>query len=300
MSESGPNERRRVKTVDVIYRYEAHESPARPLPEDSDAAISRLDDGNRAFAALLERVQDESGHIEHVIPVEPHDLGIFANTTVAPKHRPFAAVVGCADARAPVELVFNEGPNNLFVIRVAGNGPGTDALGSLKYAVEHLDSLKLIVVLGHSGCGALTAAVDLFLNPGDYLALANKPSLRTMLDRMLLVVQTCANKLLATFGPQLAQTAGYRKALIEASIVTNAALSAYSIQQELGIGENRSLRVVYGVYLLETHAIWTPRLGSKTGGGLAAAPKDLAGFVELGNALVESERIVSLVRADDA
>jgi len=297
MSGSAQRERCRVKIVDVIYRYEAQEPPARPLPGNSDAARSRLDGGNRVFAALLERVQDESGHIEHVIPVEPHDLGIAANTTVTPKHRPFAAVVGCADARAPVELVFNEGPNNLFVIRVAGNGPGTDALGSLKYAVEHLDSLKLIVVLGHSGCGALTAAVDVFLNPGEYLALATKPSLRTMLDRMLLVVQTCANKLLATFGPQLAQTKGYRRALIEASIVTNAALSAYSIQEELGIGENASLQVVYGVYLLETHAVWSPRRGSKTGGGLAMAPKDLAGFVELGNALVESERIASLVRS---
>jgi len=286
-----------VKTVDVIYRYEAQESPARPLPDDSATAMSRLDDGNSAFAALLDRVQDESGHVQHVIPVEPLDIGISSGSAVAPKHRPFAAVVGCADARAPVELVFNEGPNDLFVIRVAGNGPGSDVLGSLKYAVEHLGSLRLIVVLGHSGCGALTAAVDLFLNPGDYLALADKPSLRAMLDRMLLVVQTCANKLLTTFGPQLAKSAGYRRALIEASIVTNAALSAYSIQQELGIDQNAALQVVYGVYLLETHTVWVPRRGSATGTGLAAAPKGLAGFVELGDALVQSERMVSLVQA---
>jgi carbonic anhydrase len=286
-----------VKTVDVIYRYEAHEKPARPAPGDSDAALARLDDGNRTFAALLHRVQEESGRIEHVIPVEPADLGIYSDAMAAPKHRPFAAVVGCADARAPVEFVFNEGPNNLFVIRAAGNGPGSDVLGSLKYAVAHLDSLKLIVVLGHSGCGALTAAVDLFLNPGDYLALAAKPSLRAMLDRMLLVVQASANKLLATFGPQLVRTACYRPALIEASIVTNAALSAYSIQQDLGIEADARVRVVYGVYLLETHAIWAPRAGSRTGTGLAAAPVDLAGFVALGDALVQSERMLSLVHS---
>ena len=72
----------------------------------------------------------------------------------------------------PIELIFNEGPNDLFVIRVAGNGLGTDVLGSLKYAVDNLSgSLKLIVVLGHSGCGALTAAVDVFLNPENYLSL---------------------------------------------------------------------------------------------------------------------------------
>ena len=286
-----------MKTVDVIYRYEAHEKPARPAPGDSDAALARLDDGNRTFAALLHRVQEESGRIEHVIPIEPADLGTYSDAMAAPKHRPFAAVVGCADARAPVEFVFNEGPNNLFVIRAAGNGPGSDVLGSLKYAVEHLDSLKLIVVLGHSGCGALTAAVDLFLNPGNYLALAAKPSLRALLDRMLLVVQASANKLLATFGPELVRTACYRPALIEASIVTNAALSAYSIQQELGIGPDAPVRVVYGVYLLETHAVWAPRAGSRTGIGLAAAPVDLAGFVALGDALVQSERMLSLVHS---
>ena len=66
--------------------------------------------------------------------------------------RPFAAVLGCSDARVPIELIFNEGPNDLFVIRGAGNGLGSEVLGSLKYAVEHLGgSLKVVVVLGHSG-----------------------------------------------------------------------------------------------------------------------------------------------------
>ena len=287
-----------MKTIDIIYRYEAHETPAKPPPGDSAAALLRLDNGNRAFAALLDRMQDESGHIQHVIPVEPYNLGFASGTAGMPQHRPFAAVLGCSDARAPVELVFNEGPNDLFVMRVAGNGLGTDVLGSLSYAVEHLDSLKLIVVLGHSGCGALTAAVDVFLDPGDYLALASKPSLRTILDRLLLVVHTSARKLIATFGSDIVQSAAYRQALIEASIVTNAALAAYSIQQELG--EQSLLRVVYGVYLLETHEIWAPRRGSATGRGLAAAPKDLAGFVDLGNAVVQSERIVSLTKAESA
>jgi hypothetical protein len=79
---------------------------------------------------------------------------------------------------------------------------GTEVLGSLKYAVENLGgSLKLIAVLGHSGCGALTTAVEVFLNPGDYPPLATKHSLRNILDRLLLVVQTSARKLLASFGP---------------------------------------------------------------------------------------------------
>jgi carbonic anhydrase len=222
-----------VTTVDIIYRYEARDTSTRPLPSDSNAALVRLNDGNRDFAALLDHVRDESGVIQQIIPVDPRDLGLASGAAGTPKQRPFAAILGCSDARVPIELIFNEGPNDLFVIRVAGNGLGTEVLGSLKYAAEQLGgTLKLIAVLGHSGCGALTTAVDVFLNPGDYLALAAKHSLRNILDRSLLAVQASANKLLSAFGSDVTSRLGYRQALIEASIVTNAALSAYSIQQE--------------------------------------------------------------------
>jgi carbonic anhydrase len=242
-------------------------------------------------------VQHKRRPTRHVITVDPYDLGL-AGKTGMPKHRPFAVILGCSDARVPVEFIFNQGPNDLFVIRVAGNGLGTEVLGSLKYAVENLgNSLKLIVVLGHSGCGALTAAVDIFLNPGDYLPFATKHSLRDILDRLLLVVQTSARKLLAEFGPDVVQCQGYRQALIEASIVTNAALAAYSIQQELGTGELAGSQAVYGIYLLETRQVWAPRLGSSKGVGLAAAPRDLAGFIELGNAIVQCDRIASHIRS---
>ena len=130
---------------------------------DSRAAHIRLNDGNQAFAALLEGLTTENVGVQRIILVDPRDLGLLPGDAELPKQRPFAAILGCSDARVPVELVFNEGPNELFVIRVAGNGLGTEVLGSLKYAVDHLSgSLKLIVVLGHSGCGALTSAVDVF------------------------------------------------------------------------------------------------------------------------------------------
>ncbi|MGB6400555.1 MAG: carbonic anhydrase [Bradyrhizobium sp.] len=289
-----------MKTVEIIYRYEARDVSARLQPSDSSAAILRLDDGNRGFAALLDHVKDETGVIQQIIPVDARDLGLTPGSTDAPKQRPFAAVLGCSDARVPIELIFNEGPNDLFVIRVAGNGLGTEVLGSLKYAVEHLGgTLKLIVVLGHSGCGALTAAVDVFLNPGNYLALATKHSLRNILDRSLVVVQASANKLLATFGSDIAHHPGYRRALIEASIVTNAALAAYSIQQEFVANDLTELRAVYGVYLLETREVWAPRLGNTKEVGLAAAPADLAGFADLGNAVVQSDRIASYLKSEE-
>jgi carbonic anhydrase len=286
-----------VKTVDIIYRYEAGDTSAKPPPADSNAALLRLDHGNRDFAALLDHVKDEGGAIQQIIPVDPRDLGLVSGGVGIPKQRPFAAVLGCSDARVPIELIFNEGPNDLFVIRVAGNGLGTEVLGSLKYAVEYLGgTLKLIVVLGHSGCGALTTAVDMFLNPGDYLTLATKHSLRNVLDRTLLVVQASANKLFSVFGPDIVRNPGYRQALIEASIVTNAALAAYSIQQEFEIGGLTELRAVYGVYLLETREVWAPRLGNAKEAGLATAPRDLAGFVDLGNAIVQSDRITSYIK----
>ena len=257
----------------------------------------RLNHGNRDFAALLDHLEDESGVIQQFIPVDPRDLGLMPGGAGIPKQRPFAAVLGCSDARVPIELIFNEGPNDLFVIRVAGNGLGTEVLGSLKYAVEHLGgTLKLIVVLGHSGCGAITTAVDVFLNPGDYLTVATKHSLRNILDRSLLVIQASANKLLSTFGSDVARNPGYRQALIEASIVTNAALAAYSIQQEFETSGQTEMRAVYGVYLLETREVWAPRLSNVKGIGLAAAPRDLAGFAELGNAVVQSERIASYIK----
>jgi carbonic anhydrase len=72
---------------------------------------------------------------------------------------PFAAVLGCSDSRVPVEIVFDQIPGDLFVVRVAGNFLNRDGLGSLEFAVNALKS-KLIVVLGHESCGAVGAALN--------------------------------------------------------------------------------------------------------------------------------------------
>jgi carbonic anhydrase len=282
-----------MKTVDITYRYEARDTPARPRPLDSNAALGRLNNGNRAFAALLDDPTNE--HVERIISVDSRDLAL--GDASLPKQRPFAAVLGCSDARVPVELIFNEGPNDLFVIRVAGNGLGTEILGSLKYAVDNLrGSLKLIVVLGHSGCGALTTAVDVFLNPANYLPLATMHSLRRILDGLLVVVQASAKRFQSAFGPEISHHPRYREALIEASIVANAALAAHSIQQEFGTSDPAELQTVYGVYLLETHQVWAPHVSEMKGIGLALAPRDPAGFIELGSAILQSDRIGSLLQ----
>src|SRR5262245_10663223 len=246
------------------------------------------------MAALFANLARGSGTSQRVIPVDARDLGVEHGDPTVPTQRPYAAVLGCSDARVPVELIFNEGPNDLFIIRVAGNSLGTEVLGSLKFAVDHLsDNLKLIVVLGHSGCGALTTAVDVFLNPIGYVSLAGKHSLLYVLDALLIVVQACAKKIHAAYGPDILRHPAYRRALIEASIVTHAALSAFSIQQEFQTGRT-GLQVVYGVYLLETRHVWAPYMSELKGSGLTPAPHDAAEFIALGDAILHSDRIASL------
>jgi carbonic anhydrase len=284
--------------IDIIYRCDSLAGRARPRPAEGTAALLRLTEGNREFAALLDDNTGANIDAQRIVSVDPRDFGLSPSNHDLPTQHPFAAILGCSDARVPVELIFGEGPNDLFVIRVAGNILGAEVLGSLKFAIDHLSgSLKLIVVLGHSGCGAVTAAVDVFLNPAEYLPLATKHSLRTILDSLLVVVQASAKQIQNAFGQDVVRLPGYRAALIEASIVANAALAAYSIQQEIGDVERTGVQTAYGVYLLDTRRVWVPRVPATKSIGLAAAPRDRAEFVELGSAMLQSDRIALLLKS---
>lgn len=286
-----------MKIVEITYRYDIAGASARPRPGSAEEARQRLDAGSRTVASLLGNLEEGTGTAKRVIPVDPRDLGIQPEEDVAPPQRPFAAILGCADARVPIELVFNEGPNDLFVVRVAGNGLGAEVLGSLKYAVDHLGgSLRLVVVLGHSGCGAVSAAVDVFLHPESYLELVSQPALRGILDKLLLVVHASDRKLREVHGPEVVRRPGYRAALLELAVASNAALSAHMLQQQLQDADHRDLRAAWGVYVLSERRVWAPRGG---GGadceGLAWPPADLAAFGEFGAAAVRSERIAAIL-----
>ena len=285
-----------MKTVEIIYRYGTSAGPLRPRPADPAAARLRLDEGSQALVSLLEGLAEEDGVSRRIVEVDPHDLGLQEAERGAPTQRPYAAVLGCSDARVPIELIFNEGPNDLFVVRVAGNSLGSDVLGSLRYAVEHLrDSLRLVVVLGHSGCGALSTAVDAFLHPAAYLPVATNYALRSILDRLLIVVQAAARMLATAHGAEVTQRPGYRVALIEAAIAANAAFTAYTVQQELHGLDRSDLRAVYGVYLLQGHEIWAPCPGTGLTSGLADPPANLAAFIAFGDAVGRSDRIAALL-----
>lgn len=108
-----------------------------------DAALARLKQGNARFAS------GKSTHCDLLTQVK----------ATADGQAPFAAVVGCIDSRVPPELVFDQHIGDLFVARIAGNFINTDIIGSLEFATQ-LEGAKLIVVLGHSECGAIKGAVD--------------------------------------------------------------------------------------------------------------------------------------------
>jgi carbonic anhydrase len=286
-----------MAVFEIVYRCDDGGGPMRPPPADAAAARARLDEGNRTFASLLDPSSAASrGAASCVVPI---DLSHIRGTAGAAKQEPFAAVLGCADARVPIELIFNVGPNDLFVVRVAGNSLGPDVLGSLKYAISHLGkSLKIVTVLGHSGCGAVSAAVDVFLNPADYVALATNRAIRSILDQLATVVHASARRLQQTFGEQVTTRPGYRSALIEASVVTNTAFTAYTIQQAIHEEGPPGLQSTYGVYLLDSCRIWSPRIGSDEWSGLAEPPADAQSFAKLGDAIARSGRIIGILNAE--
>ena len=88
---------------------------------------------------------------------------IKRRTEIANAQHPLAVIIACSDSRVPPELLFDKGLGEIFVVRVAGNIVGPLELGSVEYAVEHLGA-KLVMVLGHERCGAVTATYDAYVS----------------------------------------------------------------------------------------------------------------------------------------
>lgn len=116
----------------------ASAGPAMPSAEE---VIARLKEGNASFVA---------GKTQH-----PHQ-GLDRVRALAEGQHPMATLLSCSDSRVPDELVFDQGFGDLFIVRVAGNVADTDELGTVEYGVDHLGT-PLLVVLGHTRCGAVTA-----------------------------------------------------------------------------------------------------------------------------------------------
>lgn len=121
-----------------------------------DAALSELMEGNKRFTSGRLTAHDQ-------------DLAILKQHTEE-KQEPFAAVLSCADSRVPVELVFDQSIGHIFVTRVAGNLVTPELIGSLEYGAAVLGT-KVIVVMGHSNCGAVKATIQGKAVPGQISSL---------------------------------------------------------------------------------------------------------------------------------
>ena len=108
--------------------------------------------------ALAELIAGNERYVNEKSIYPRGDMDRVAET--APHQTPFAAVVGCSDSRVPVELLFDQGIGDIFVIRTAGNNVNSEmVMGSVDYAIEHL-GVKVLLVLGHGSCGGVTGAIS--------------------------------------------------------------------------------------------------------------------------------------------
>ena len=130
---------------------------------DAEAALQQLIDGNRRFVA---------GQSQH-----PHETSDWRHQLEAAQH-PCATVLGCSDSRVSPELIFDQGLGDLFVVRVAGNIVDVDVAASVEYALHHLGT-RLVLVLGHSHCGAVEATVDHLADDPE-----EPPEISTLLHRI--------------------------------------------------------------------------------------------------------------------
>src|SRR6185295_12956810 len=112
-------------------------------------ALTLLRDGNKRFVA--ERGRDAP-------------IGQTRRAELTERQEPFAIILGCSDSRVPAELVFDQGLGDLFVIRAAGNIVAPSQIGSVEFAAERFNT-RLVVILGHSQCGAVTATIEELSRP---------------------------------------------------------------------------------------------------------------------------------------
>jgi carbonic anhydrase len=127
-----------------------------PAPATPDEALKMLMDGNQRF---------DANNLTSIA----HDLKLLREHNVD-KQEPFAAVLSCADSRVPVELVFDQTIGHIFVCRVAGNIINAEIIGSLEYGAAVL-GVKVLLVMGHSNCGAVKAAMAKTQVPGQIASL---------------------------------------------------------------------------------------------------------------------------------
>jgi carbonic anhydrase len=182
----------------------------------ADNALAKLKEGNLRFA---------TSEVSQSKPTAAR------RAETAQAQHPFAIIVGCADSRTAPELVFDQNLGDLFVIRTAGNLVDDHALGSIEYAVAHAGA-RLIVVLGHTRCGAVTAALESDRAPGHIQSLVRD------------------------IQPAVKAAKGKPGDALAAAITENARQVAAQIKAKAALGDlAKEVRIVSAIYDLDTGKI---------------------------------------------
>jgi len=197
----------------------------------ANEALERLVEGNRRFVSGSQG----RGALAHSAT---HRRGARSEAN------PIAVILGCADSRVPVETIFDQGVGDLFVVRVAGNIAGPTQIGSIEFAVEQF-ALSLVVVLGHSMCGAVTAAMEDVRTPAK-----NRPS---NLQKLVDVIRPSIEAVLKTGDPEDPDK------LLEQSVRANIRASMDRLSQESQFLEplvrRGELLIVGAEYSLDTGVV---------------------------------------------
>jgi len=194
---------------------------------DAVTALKRLQEGNLRFVNGLRSVESMMTHVKR--------------EALTAGQEPFAVILGCSDSRVPAEIVFEQGLGDLFVIRVAGNVVAPSQIGSVEFAVSQFKT-RLVVVMGHSQCGAICATVEEMKRPSN----EQSQNIKAIVDR----IRPSVEPFKAT------ELWNDDKALIEQSVRANVRASVNQLRHGSSILENLSdnegLLIVGAEYSLET------------------------------------------------
>ena len=198
--------------------------------QTAKAALERLREGNYRFVTDIRNGENACSGARR--------------KEVADGQEPFAIILGCSDSRVPAEMVFDQGLGDLFVIRVAGNIVAPSQIGSVEFAAERYKT-KLVVVLGHSHCGAILATLEELKRPNEN----QSRNLKSIVDRIRPSVAT----LLET------ELKHDHEALVHQSVRANIRASVNHLRHgsELleNLIQNEGLLIVGAEYSLETGAV---------------------------------------------
>jgi carbonic anhydrase len=193
-------------------------------------ALGRLREGNQRYV---------SGAV-----ASPRRLDHSQRKSLAKQQSPFAIILGCSDSRVPAEMVFDQGLGDLFVIRVAGNIVAPSQIGSIEFAAEQFGT-RLVVVMGHSQCGAVIASLEQLEQPTHM----RSPNLGFIVKS----IQPCVEPLLES------ESSDDRGALVSAAVRANIRASVDQLRHGSDILESladeKGLLIVGAEYSLETGVV---------------------------------------------